>query len=72
MLQKLFSVVRVRQTRRWILSLNQEQLLALMLREDTGLDKQDCDGLVQLAFTSYPAGHKDAIIDRIAKHLTRK
>ena len=40
-----------------------------MLRTDTGLDKQDCDGLVQLAYNSYPEGHRDAIIDRIIEHL---
>jgi len=40
-----------------------------MLQEDRGLDKQDCDGLVQLAFESYPDGHKDAIVNRIAQHL---
>jgi len=40
-----------------------------MLKTDTGLDKQDCDGLVQLAFESYPDGHKGAIVNRIAEHL---
>lgn len=60
---------RVRRTRRWILSLGKAQLLALIVAEDTGLDKQDCDGLVQLAFESYPHGHKDAIVSRIAEHL---
>jgi len=51
------------------LALDQAQLLALVLQKDTGLDKQDCDGLVQLAFESYPDGHKDAIVNRIAEHL---
>lgn len=60
---------RVRRTRRWILSLDQAQLLTLIVTEDTGLDKQDCDGLVQLAFESYPDGHKDAIVNRISEHL---
>ncbi len=40
-----------------------------MLETDTGLDQQDCDGLVQLAFKSYAEGHKDAIVNRIAQHL---
>ena len=40
----------MRRTRRWILSLDQAELLALLLKPDTGLDKQDCDGLVQLAY----------------------
>ena len=61
--------MRVRRTRRWILLLEQAQLLALLTESDTGLDKQDCDGLVQLAFESYPDGHKDAIVNRIAEHL---
>lgn len=60
---------RVKEIRRWILSLDRAQLLALMLEPDTGLDMQDCDGLVQLAFESYPDGHKDAIVTRIAEHL---
>jgi hypothetical protein len=60
---------RLRRTRRWILSLDQAHLLALILKQDSGLDKQDCDGLVQLAFESYPDGHKDGIVNRIAEHL---
>jgi hypothetical protein len=56
----------------WLRSLGRADLLALML-EHAGsvLDKQDCDGLVQLSFQSYPDGHKDAIINRIAEHLNR-
>jgi len=69
-IEKLFRARRVRRTRRWILTLDQAQLLALLLQQDMGLDKQDCDGLVQLAFESYPDGHKDAIINRIAEHLS--
>jgi hypothetical protein len=68
-LKRLLRAMRVRRTRRWILSLDRAQLLALMLTQDTGLDGQDCDGLVQLAFESYPDGHKDAIVNRIAEHL---
>jgi hypothetical protein len=62
---------RLRPVRQWILSLDKAQLLALMLEPDTGLDKQDLDGLVQLAFESYPEGCKDAIVDRLAEHLNR-
>jgi hypothetical protein len=69
MFQRLFRGLRVRRTRRWIRSLDKSQLLALIVTEDIGLDKQDCDGLVQLAFESYPDGHKDAIVNRIAEHL---
>jgi hypothetical protein len=57
--------------RHWILSLDRAELLALMTQPETGLDEQDCDGLVQLAFSSYPDGHKNAIVDRIAEHLNR-
>lgn len=59
----------MRHTRRWILSLDRASLLALIVKDGTGLDKQDLDGLVQLAFESYPDGHKDAIVNRIAEHL---
>ena len=73
LLKKLFRARRVRRTRSWILSLNQAQLLALVTNEallqDTQIDRQDCDGIVQLAFESYPDGHKDAIVNRIAEHL---
>ena len=69
LLKSVLRARRVRRTRRWILSLDQAQLLALMLEKDTGLDKQDCDGLVQLAFESYPDGHRDAIVSRISEHL---
>ena len=69
MFRRLFKTIRDRRTRRWILSLDQAGLLALMLRTDTGLDKQDCDALVQLAYNTYPDGHRDAIIDRIIEHL---
>jgi hypothetical protein len=61
---------RVRHRRRWLLSLDRAQLLALIMESDTGLDKQDLDGLVQLAFESYPDGQRDAIVSRIAEHLT--
>ena len=60
---------RANRNRSWILSLDQVQLLTLMLESDTGLDMQDCDGLVQLAFNSYPEGQKEAIAQRIAEHL---
>jgi hypothetical protein len=59
MFRKFFRARRVRRTRQWILSLDKAQLLALMLQ----------DGLVQLAFETYPDGHKDAIVNRIAEHL---
>lgn len=71
LLNRLLRAMRIRRARRWILSLDQAQLLALMLKKDTGLDMQDCDGLVQLAFESYPDGHKDAIVNRIAEHLNQ-
>lgn len=61
---------RVEHTRRWLMSLDMAHLLALMTNSaGTGLDAQDSDGLVQLAFGSYPEGQKDAIIQRIAEHL---
>ena len=69
LLNRVLRARRVRRTRRWILSLDQAEMLALLLKPDTGLDKQDCDGLVHLAFESYPDGHRDAIINRIAEHL---
>lgn len=34
----------------WILSLDKAHLLVLLPQPDTGFDKKDCDGLVQLAF----------------------
>jgi len=39
------------------------------MKADSGLDQQGRDGLVQLAFESYPEGHKNAIVDRLAAHL---
>ena len=52
------------------MSLDTAHLLALMTNSaGTSLDAQDGDGLVQLAFESYPEGQKDAIIQRIAEHL---
>jgi len=69
MFRRFFKTTRDRRTRRWLLSLDQAGLLALMLRTDTGLDKQDCDGLVQLAYNTCPDGRRDAIIDRIIEHL---
>jgi hypothetical protein len=69
LVKRLLRAGHIRRTRRWILSLDQAQLLALIVAEDNGLDKQDCDGLVQLAFESYPDGHKNAIVNRIAEHL---
>jgi len=69
LLQRFTRAWHIKKTQRWLLSLSQAELLALMLEKDTGLDEQDCDGLVQLAFESYPDGHKDAIINRIAEHL---
>lgn len=69
---------RVNRNRVWILSLDKVQLLALMLEPDTGLDLQDCDGLVKLAFWNDPEppkdaeGKKEAIIQRIAEHLIIK
>ena len=69
LLKTLLRARKVRRTRRWILSLDQAELLALLLSPDNPLDKQDCDGLAQLAYESYPEGHKDAIVDRIAEHL---
>ena len=69
MFRRLLKTIRDRRTRRWILSLDQAGLLQLALQPDTGLDKQDCDGLVQLAYKSYPDGHRGAIVDRIIEHL---
>ena len=69
LLERWVEARRIKRNRRWILSLSRGALLALALEPDTGLDKQDCDGLVQLAFNSYPDGHKDAIVDRIAQDL---
>jgi hypothetical protein len=49
-----------------------------MLEPDTGLDLQDCDGLVKLAFWNDPEAPKDAegqkaaIVQRIAEHLIIK
>jgi hypothetical protein len=66
---------RVNRNRAWILSLDKAQLLALILESDTGLDLQDCDGLVKLALWNDPEapkdaeGQKDAIVQRIAEHL---
>ena len=60
---------RVWRARRWILSRDKAELLALITAPDTGLDQQDLDGLVQLAFNSYADGQRDAIINRIAEHL---
>ena len=57
LLKRLLRARNVRRIRRWILSLDQAQLLALLLSPDNPLDKQDCDGLVQLAYESYPDGH---------------
>lgn len=68
-IHRLVKGMRDRYTRRWLLSLDRTRLLALMLNPDAGLDMQDCDGLVQLAFNSYPDGHKDTIVNRIADHL---
>lgn len=68
----LLRAVKVRRTRRWILSLDSAEMLALMVQPDTGLDTQDCDGLVQLAFDSCPDARKQAIVDRIADHLSRR
>lgn len=63
--------------RLWLLSLSREQLLELLLQSDTGIDMQDADGLVKLAFTCIEEWQnnpeeKDAIIQRIAKHLSIK
>jgi len=69
LLKRLLRAWNVHRTRRWILSLDQAQLLTLLLSPDNPLDKQDCDGLVQLAYESYPDGHKEAIVNRIAEHL---
>lgn len=61
---------RVERTRRWVMSLDTAHLLALMKNSaDTDLDAQDGDGIIQLAYESYPEGQKDAIIQRIAEHL---
>jgi hypothetical protein len=69
-LKKLLRARRVRRLRRWILSLDDASLLALIKdHRRMGLDDQDSDGLVQLAFKTYPEGHKEAIVNRIAEHL---
>ena len=60
---------RLERTQAWILSLDKALLLALLIQPNTGLDKQDLDGLVQLAFDSYPEGQKDVIVARLADHL---
>ena len=62
---------RVQRNRLWLLSLDKAQLLVLVTFTSPlpGLDKQDHDGLVQLAFQSYPEGQKDAVVQRIAEHL---
>jgi hypothetical protein len=70
LLKKILRARQVRRNRRWILSLSQAQLLSLIVRADNGLDNQDCDGLVQLAYKTYEDGHKDAIVNRMAAHLT--
>lgn len=61
-----------RKVGKWIRSLDYAQLLDLMLKPDTGLDKQDCDGIVQLMHESYPDGQRDVIVGRIAEHLARQ
>lgn len=72
-LTRLLRARSVRRTRRWILSLDRAQLLALLMEDALlrypQIDQQDCDGVVQLAFESYPDGHKDAIVNRLAEHL---
>ena len=70
--QNLFRGRDVRQKQLWVLSLEEAQLLALLFQPDSGLDREDCDGLVQLAFNTYVEGHRDAIIKRIAEHLAGK
>jgi len=62
---------RVRRTKKWILSRDMAELLVLISEENVGryFDKQDLDGLVQLAFNTYPEGQKDAIVTRLAVHL---
>jgi hypothetical protein len=60
---------QIQENRRWLLSLDQAHLLALITEPDAGLDKQDLDGLVQITFETYPEGQRDAIITRIATHL---
>ena len=65
---------RVERTRRRLISLTADEWLNMMLKvmrehNQTLLDQQDIDGLVQLSYDSYPKGQKDAIIQRIAEHL---
>lgn len=68
--QKLCRGRHLRQKRQWISSLGKSQLLALLFQPDSGLDREDWDALVQLAFNTYSEGHRDRIIQRIAEHLT--
>lgn len=60
---------RVNQTYRELRTLNQVELLALMMNSDTGLGLEDCDNLVRLAFDGVGNGEKETVYRRIAEHL---
>jgi hypothetical protein len=67
------AVSRAAANRSWLLSLERPELLALIFEPDTGLDKEDKDTLVKMAFQSFSDEEKrQRLIRRLARRLQRR
>jgi hypothetical protein len=64
---------RTAANRSWLLSLEQAELLALILEPDTGIDREDADTLVKMAFQSFSdEDQRERLVSRLAGHLQRR
>lgn len=66
-------VSRTAANRNWLLSLERAQWLALIHETDIGLDAEDANTLVKLAFQSFEnKKQRERLITRLSKHLQRR
>ena len=63
---------RIESNREWLFSLDRLHLLMLTTEENTGLDEQDKEDLVQIAGNVYGDHAKSIIVKRLAKHLSQQ
>jgi len=66
-------VSRTAANRRWLLSLERADFIALMLEANTVLDSEDADTCVKLAFQNFESEEqRSRLITRLSKHLYRR
>lgn len=62
---------RIRRNIRWLESLDEAELMALLLRDNSGIDREDADTIVKMMFTSFAnRRQRKVLLRKLAKDLS--